>query len=188
VRVELVVNGVTIEDDVEPRVVLVEWLRRRGSKGTHVGCDTSSCGACTVLLDGMAVKSCTILTVQASGSQVVTIEGIGTSDEPSPVQRAFAAEHGLQCGFCTPGFVIAATALLETTPRPSKSEIVDGLEGNLCRCTGYTSIIRAVEYASALRRGANPLPIAGRAHEVPLARSAVRGAPSLEDLGDAEVV
>lgn len=181
-------NGSLVVDDVEPRQLLVEWLRRHGSKGTHIGCDTSSCGACTVLLDGRPVKSCTILTVQASGSEVVTIEGIGGDGGPTEVQRAFAAEHALQCGFCTPGFIVAATALLDDNPDPSEDEIVSALEGNLCRCTGYVNIIRAVLHAGALRRGEHPESVAGRTHEIPIVRAELVGGPAREDLGDAEVV
>jgi aerobic carbon-monoxide dehydrogenase small subunit len=143
VRVE--VNGETREDMVEPRLLLVHYLRERlGLTGTNVGCDTTNCGACTVLLDGEAVKSCTVLAVQADGADVTTIEGMGSGGELHPLQEAFRAEHGLQCGFCTPGMIIAAADLLSRNPNPTEEEIRHGLEGNLCRCTGYHNIVKAV--------------------------------------------
>jgi len=145
-EVEVTVNGATRRDDVEPRLLLVHYLREvLGLRATNVGCDTSSCGACTVHLDGVAVKSCTVLTVQADGCQVTTLEGLAGQDgELNPVQAAFRAEHGLQCGFCTPGMVMAASALLRTNPDPTEQEVREGLEGNFCRCTGYHNIVRAV--------------------------------------------
>ena len=145
-EVEVTVNGETRRDDVEPRLLLVHHLREvLGLRATNIGCDTSSCGACTVHLDGIAVKSCTVLTVQADGCQVTTLEGLAGQDgELNPVQAAFRAEHGLQCGFCTPGRVMAATALLRTNPDPTEQEVREGLEGNFCRCTGYHNIVRAV--------------------------------------------
>ena len=145
-EVEVTVNGETRRDDVEPRLLLVHYLREvLGLRATNIGCDTSSCGACTVHLDGVAVKSCTVLTVQADGCQVTTLEGLAGQDgELNPVQAAFRAEHGLQCGFCTPGMVMAATALLRTNPDPTEQEVREGLEGNFCRCTGYHNIVRAV--------------------------------------------
>ncbi len=145
-EVEVTVNGETRRDDVEPRLLLVHYLREvLGLRATNIGCDTSSCGACTVHLDGVAVKSCTVLTVQADGCQVTTLEGLAGQDgELNPVQAAFRAEHGLQCGFCTPGMVMAATALLRTNPDPTEREVREGLEGNFCRCTGYHNIVRAV--------------------------------------------
>jgi aerobic carbon-monoxide dehydrogenase small subunit len=147
VRVE--VNGETREDMVEPRLLLVHYLRERlGLTGTNVGCDTTNCGACTVLLDGEAVKSCTVLAVQADGADVTTIEGMGSGGELHPLQEAFRAEHGLQCGFCTPGMIIAAADLLSRNPNPTEEEIRHGLEGNLCRCTGYHNIVKAVKRAA----------------------------------------
>ena len=139
------VNGAAQEHDVEPRLLLVHYIRDvLGLHGTNVGCDTSSCGACTLHLDGEAVKSCTILAVQADGSDITTIEGLAAgSDEMHPMQRAFREEHGLQCGFCTPGMVMAAVSLLRENPSPTEDEVREGLEGNLCRCTGYHNIVRA---------------------------------------------
>ena len=152
-RVALTVNGERREVDLEPRELLVYFLRNHlGLKGTNVGCDTSSCGACTVLLDGVSVKSCTVLAVQAEGREVTTIEGLAEGDELHPVQRAFHEQHALQCGYCTPGFVLASVSLLRETPDPSEEEIRAALDGNLCRCTGYHNIIRAVQ--AAARAGA----------------------------------
>jgi aerobic carbon-monoxide dehydrogenase small subunit len=147
VRVE--VNGETREDVVEPRLLLVHYLRERlGLTGTNVGCDTTNCGACTVLLDGEAVKSCTVLAVQADGAEVTTIEGMGGEGGLHPLQEAFRSEHGLQCGYCTPGMIMAAADLLSRNPSPSEEEIRHGLEGNLCRCTGYHNIVKAVRKAA----------------------------------------
>ena len=148
-RVRLQVNGDEHDVEVEPRLLLVHLLRDKlGLTGTHVGCDTSNCGACTVHLDGRAVKSCTVLAVQADGAQVTTIEGLGSEDALHPMQDAFWANHGLQCGYCTPGMIMAAADLLRNNPRPSDQEIREGLEGNLCRCTGYENIVRAVRRAA----------------------------------------
>jgi aerobic carbon-monoxide dehydrogenase small subunit len=148
-KVSLTVNGSPREADVEPRQLLAYFLRDDlGLKGTNVGCDTSSCGSCTVLIDGESVKSCTVLAVQADGSEVTTIEGLASDGELHPVQQAFHENHGLQCGFCTPGFVMAVVSLLEENPNPSEEEIRIGLEGNLCRCTGYQNIVRAVQAAA----------------------------------------
>ncbi len=148
-RVSLVVNGARHELDLEPRELLVYVLRDRlGLTGTNVGCDTSSCGACTVLLDGESVKSCTVLGVQADAAEITTIEGLATNGELHPVQEAFHAEHALQCGYCTPGMVLAAVGLLDENPAPSEEEIRRALEGNLCRCTGYHNIVRAVQAAA----------------------------------------
>jgi aerobic carbon-monoxide dehydrogenase small subunit len=149
-RVDLTVNGEARSDDVEPRLLLVHYLREVcGLRAANVGCDTTSCGACTVLLDGTSAKSCTVLTVQAAGQQVTTAEGLAPAGELHPVQRAFRQEHGLQCGFCTPGMVMAAVGLLAENPDPTEAEVREGLEGNLCRCTGYHNIIRAVLAAAA---------------------------------------
>jgi aerobic carbon-monoxide dehydrogenase small subunit len=145
VKVTISVNGSPVGAEVPDRTLLVHFLREAaGLTATNVGCDTSSCGACTVLLDGKSVKSCTVLAAQADGSEVTTVEGIGAEGELHTVQRAFQAEHGLQCGFCTPGMVMAAVSLLAENPDPTEEEIRAGLEGNLCRCTGYHNIVRAV--------------------------------------------
>jgi carbon-monoxide dehydrogenase small subunit len=154
VPISITVNNQVHEGEVEPRLLLVQYLRESlGLTGTHVGCDTTSCGACTVLLDGAAVKSCTVLAVQADGRAVTTIEGIGQDGALHPVQEAFWNEHGLQCGYCTPGMIMASIALLDRLPRPSADEIRTGLEGNLCRCTGYQNIVRAVQVASERMAG-----------------------------------
>ena len=148
-QVTTTVNGEERRHDVEPRLLLVQYLREvLGLTGTNIGCDTSSCGACTVLLDGESVKSCTVLAVQAEGSQITTIEGLAEGDEWHPVQVAFREQHGLQCGYCTPGMVLAAVSLLEECPRPTERQVREGLEGNLCRCTGYHNIVKAVLAAS----------------------------------------
>src|SRR3954471_17378680 len=148
-RVQLQVNGERHELEVEPRLLLVHLLRDKlGLTGTHVGCDTSNCGACTVHLDGQAVKSCTVLAVQADGAQVTTIEGLGSEDALHPMQAAFWEKHGLQCGYCTPGMIMAATDLLRRNADPSEEEVRTALEGNLCRCTGYHNIVKAVLHAA----------------------------------------
>ncbi len=150
--IALTVNGQRREADVEPRQLLVYFLREQlGLKGTNVGCDTSSCGACTVLLDGESVKSCTVFAVQADGLEVTTIEGLADGEQLHPVQQAFHEQHALQCGYCTPGFVMATVSLLNENPNPSEEEIRLGLEGNLCRCTGYHNIVRAVQAAARAR-------------------------------------
>jgi aerobic carbon-monoxide dehydrogenase small subunit len=149
------VNGEEQTIDVEPRLLLVQALRENlGLTGTHVGCDTSSCGACTVLLDGVSVKSCTMFAVQAGGMAVTTIEGIGTQLDLHPMQEAFWTQHGLQCGFCTPGMIMAAIDLIKRNPDPSEEEIRLGIEGNICRCTGYENIVKAVTVAAAAVRNA----------------------------------
>ena len=148
-RVELTVNGQPRADEVEPRLLLVHYLRDVcGLRAANVGCDTTSCGACTVLLNGESVKSCTVLTVQAAGSEVVTAEGLSDGENLHPVQNAFRQEHGLQCGFCTPGMVMATVGLLAENPDPTEAEVREGLEGNICRCTGYHNIVRAVLLAA----------------------------------------
>jgi carbon-monoxide dehydrogenase small subunit len=144
-EVAITVNGERREAEVEPRQLLVYFLRNQlGLTGTNVGCDTSSCGACTVLVDGESVKSCTVFAVQADGAEVTTIEGLADNGELHPVQQAFHEQHALQCGYCTPGFVMAAVSLLRENPSPTEAEIRLGLEGNLCRCTGYHNIVKAV--------------------------------------------
>jgi carbon-monoxide dehydrogenase small subunit len=149
VKVSVSVNGSRHEADVEPRRLLAYFLREElGLKGTNIGCDTSSCGSCTVLIDGESVKSCTVLAVQADGCEVTTIEGLASDGELDPIQQAFHEQHALQCGFCTPGFVLAIHSLLKENPNPSEEEIRLGLEGNLCRCTGYQNIVRAVQAVS----------------------------------------
>jgi aerobic carbon-monoxide dehydrogenase small subunit len=154
VKVTVTVNGSQVGAEVEDRTLLVHFLREQaGLTATNVGCDTSSCGACTVLLDGQSVKSCTVLAAQADGREVTTVEGLAISpDEMHPVQRAFRAEHALQCGFCTPGMVMATVSLLAENASPTEEEVRSGLEGNLCRCTGYHNIVRAVLAAASERR------------------------------------
>ena len=151
-RIAMIVNGAQQEHDVEARALLVQYLRERaGLTGTKVGCDTSACGACTVLVDGESVKSCTMLAAQADGTSVTTIEGLGTVDAPHVVQSAFTEAHALQCGYCTAGMVLATVSLLDEIPRPTEEQVRIGLEGNLCRCTGYHNIVRAVLAAAEAR-------------------------------------
>jgi carbon-monoxide dehydrogenase small subunit len=148
--VSVTVNGVRHRDDVEPRLLLVHYLREHlDLTGTNVGCDTSQCGSCTVLLDGKAVKSCTVLTVQADGRKITTIEGLTNNGRLHPLQDAFWEKHGLQCGFCTPGMILTACEILESHPKPTDAQIRHGLEGNLCRCTGYQNIVAAVREAAS---------------------------------------
>jgi carbon-monoxide dehydrogenase small subunit len=154
IRVRLRVNGTPSMSDVEPRRLLVHHLREElGLTGTHVGCDTTQCGACTVLLDGAAVKSCTVFAVQANGCEITTVEGVARGDEMHPLQRALIVCHGLQCGFCTPGFVMAGIQLLQRYPSPTPEQIRHQLDGNICRCTGYRGIVRAIQMAAAQMRG-----------------------------------
>ena len=149
-KVRINVNGIWREDELEPRLLLVHYLREvAGLTGTHIGCETSLCGACTVLLNGQAVKSCTLFAVQADGAEITTIEGLATDGKLHPLQEGFWEEHGLQCGFCTPGMILAAAQLLRRNPNPTREQIRHGLEGNLCRCTGYQHIVKAVEWAAA---------------------------------------
>jgi len=156
--VRINVDGVSYEDDVEPRMLLVHYLRERlGKTGTVVGCDTSNCGACTVHLDGQSVKACSVLTVQADGHDVTTIEGLARDGQLHPMQRAFRDNHALQCGFCTPGMIMQAIDLLAENPEPDEHAVREGLEGNLCRCTGYQNIVRAVlDAAGQMSPGAGP--------------------------------
>ncbi|MCI0526838.1 MAG: (2Fe-2S)-binding protein [Nitrospira sp.] len=147
--VKVTINGKPRQDEVEPRLLLVHYLRDVvGLTGTHIGCETSICGACTVMLNGVAVKSCTVLAVQANGGEVVTIEGLSTDGKLHPVQEGFWEKHGLQCGYCTPGMIMAGHQLLQRNPNPTEEQIREGLEGNLCRCTGYQHIVEAVQYAA----------------------------------------
>ncbi len=155
-KVSIKVNGVDKEAEVDPRLLLVHCIRDVfGLTGTHIGCDTSHCGACTVILDGKAVKSCTLFTVQANGKEVMTVEGLEQNGKLHPVQEGFTEEHGLQCGFCTPGMMMAAAAFLKENPKPTDDEIRVGISGNLCRCTGYVNIVKSIHYAAEkLREGA----------------------------------
>jgi aerobic carbon-monoxide dehydrogenase small subunit len=153
-HVNVTVDSVRYADDVEPRLLLAHYLRDvLGKTGTVIGCDTSNCGACTVLMDGASVKSCSVLAVQANGSEITTIEGMAHNSEMSPLQRAFHEEHALQCGYCTPGMIMAAADLLEENPDPTDEQVREGLEGNMCRCTGYQNIVRAVQRAAHDRGG-----------------------------------
>lgn len=153
-KISVTVNGKTYERDVEPRTLLVHFLRDHlGLTGTNIGCDTSQCGACTIHLNGLAVKSCTTLAVQADGGEITTIEGLAKNGELHPMQKAFWENHGLQCGFCTPGMIMAATKLVENNTNLSEKEVRHGLEGNLCRCTGYENIVRSVMAAAEMGGG-----------------------------------
>ena len=155
VQISVTVDGTVYQSDVEPRTLLVHWLRQDlGKVGTVVGCDTSNCGACTVHLDGRSVKSCSVLAVQADGCEVTTIQGLSDGNDWHPVQTAFKECHGLQCGYCTPGMVMSAVDLLSENPNPTEAEIREGIEGNLCRCTGYHNIVKSIQYASELMGGA----------------------------------
>jgi carbon-monoxide dehydrogenase small subunit len=154
VAISMTVNGKQYSAEVEPRTLLVHFLRETlGLTGTHVGCDTSSCGACVVHMNGEAVKSCTVLAVQADGAEITTIEGLAQDGKLHPVQEGFWEMHGLQCGYCTPGMIMAGAALLKRNPNPTEAEIRHALEGNICRCTGYQNIVRAIQYAAEKMRG-----------------------------------
>jgi aerobic carbon-monoxide dehydrogenase small subunit len=158
-NVKLKVNGVEHSADVEPRVLLVDLIRTNlRLTGTHIGCDTSSCGACTVLVDGTPLKSCTLLAVQVNGRSITTVEGLAAGAAMSPVQAGFHEEHGLQCGFCTPGMMLVGTALLEHNPDPSEEEIRWAISGNICRCTGYMNIVKAIQRAAAMKHAAAQAP------------------------------
>ena len=155
----MTVNGREVSGDVEPRTLLVHFIREHlGLTGTHIGCETSYCGACTVIVNGKSVKSCAMLAVQATGAEIVTIEGLAVGDTLHPVQEGFWERHGLQCGFCTPGMIMSAAHLLEQNDDPSEIEIRHAIEGNLCRCTGYHNIVRSIQYAAAKMRGEPPAP------------------------------
>jgi carbon-monoxide dehydrogenase small subunit len=152
-QLTVTVNGVTYTHDVEPRLLLVHYLRDvLNLTGTHIGCDTSQCGACTVLMNGKAVKSCTIFAVQADGAEITTIEGLARDGQLHPVQEGFWEKHGLQCGYCTPGMIMTAVDFLQRNPNPTEEEIRHAIEGNLCRCTGYQNIVRAIQYAAEKMR------------------------------------
>lgn len=149
VVVDISVNGAAYQREIEPRLLLVEFIREElGLTGTHIGCDTSYCGACTVILDGKVVKSCTLLAVQADGTEVGTVEGLESSGELHPLQSAFSEHHGLQCGYCTPGMLMAAKSLLDSNPQPTEDQIRKGISGNTCRCTGYVNIVKAIDAAA----------------------------------------
>ncbi len=164
-RVSMTVNGRPFSADVEPRTLLVHLLREDlDLTGTHIGCETSYCGACTVLVDGKSSKSCTMLAVQAEGSDITTIEGLAAGDELHPLQEGFWERHGLQCGYCTPGMIMAAAGLLAENRAPTEDEIRHGIEGNLCRCTGYHTLVKAIEYAAAKMRGETPAPAEWEVH------------------------
>jgi carbon-monoxide dehydrogenase small subunit len=170
-RVRMKVDGVTYEDEVEPRQLLTHHLRDGlGRVGTVLGCDTSNCGSCTLLIDGESVKSCSVLAVQADGTEITTIQGLAAGDTWHPVQKAFQQHHGLQCGYCTPGMILAAVDLLKNNPDPSEDEVRHGLEGNLCRCTGYQNIVKSVLSAASELRGDGPLP--GSFQDAPTAETA----------------
>ncbi len=159
-KVTMRVNGAERSGDVEPRVLLVDFLRTNlALTGTHVGCDTTSCGACTVLLDGEPVKSCTLLAVQVEGREIKTVEGLAQGGALSPVQVGFHEEHGLQCGFCTPGMMLVSTALLERNPDPSEEQIRWAISGNICRCTGYMNIVKAIQHAARAQQAAATAPV-----------------------------
>lgn len=158
-RVAMTVNGTEVSAEVEPRTLLVHFIRENLSlTGTHIGCESGVCGACTILMDGKPVKSCTMLAVQANGASITTVEGVAQDGKLHPVQEGFWERHGLQCGYCTPGMIMSAVGLLSENPSPSEAEIRHGIEGNLCRCTGYHNIVKAIEYAAAKMRGEEPPP------------------------------
>jgi len=172
-HVKLTINGQAVEADIEPRLLLVHFIREvAGLTGTHIGCDTTSCGACTVLVDGVPAKSCTLLAVQADGAAVATVEGLEQGGVLHPVQEGFFQEHGLQCGFCTPGMMMTATALLARTPHPSEAEIRKAISGNLCRCTGYVNIVKSIQYAARKMQGAEEVPVSAGASTGAEVRSA----------------
>ncbi len=153
-QVTININGEDYTSEIEPRTLLVHFIRENATlTGTHIGCDTSSCGACTILIDGKSAKSCTILAIQAAGKKITTVEGLATAEGPHPLQEGFKENHGLHCGFCTPGMMLRAKELLEKNPNPTEEEIRWGISGNLCRCTGYNNIVKAIQYAGAKMRG-----------------------------------
>ena len=159
-HIRVTINGTVYEDDVDPRTLLVHWLRDGLQlTGTHIGCDTSACGACTVIADGRATKSCTMFAVQADGRQIMTVEGLETDGELHPIQEGVYEKHGLQCGYCTPGMMMAGVALLSSNPAPTEQEIRVGISGNLCRCTGYVNIVKAIDYAAEKMRSAEQVTV-----------------------------
>ncbi|HKB46377.1 MAG TPA: (2Fe-2S)-binding protein, partial [Ktedonobacterales bacterium] len=183
------VNGVQHESEVEPRLLLVQYLRENlNLTGTHIGCDTGQCGACTVLLDGQAVKSCMVLAVQADGAEARTVEGLAEAGAYHPVQQAFWDLHGLQCGFCTPGFLMASVGLLQRNPHPSDDEIREELSGNLCRCTGYQNIVAAVRSAAANMRATTAAPFEGESAYQPAVAPYAHGEPIEASVGAQTVV
>ena len=156
-KITLKINGTEHTAEVEPRLLLVHFIRENMSMtGTHIGCDTSSCGACTILMNGKSIKSCTVLAVQADGKEIITVEGLATTEGLHPIQEGFTENHGLHCGFCTPGMMLRAIELLENNPNPTEEEIRWGISGNLCRCTGYNNIVKAIQYAGAKLRVEEP--------------------------------
>ena len=156
-KITVTLNGVEHTAEVEPRLLLVHLIRENlSATGTHIGCDTSNCGACTILLDGKSIKSCTVLAIQADGKSITTVEGLATAEGLHPLQEGFKENHGLHCGFCTPGMMLRAVELLENNPDPTEEEIRWGISGNLCRCTGYNNIVKAIKYAGAKMRGEEP--------------------------------
>jgi aerobic carbon-monoxide dehydrogenase small subunit len=164
-QVSMTVNGRAVTGDVEPRTLLVHFIRENlALTGTHIGCETSYCGACTVLVDGKTTKSCTMLAVQAEGADIATVEGLAKGDELHPVQEGFWERHGLQCGYCTPGMIMSAVGLLNENASPTEDEIRHGIEGNLCRCTGYHNIVKAIDYAASKMRGEEPAPAEWETH------------------------
>ena len=166
-KITVTINGDTHSAEVEPRLLLVHFIRENlGLTGTHIGCDTSNCGACTVLLDGRSVKSCTVLAVQAAGKNIVTIEGMAHGAQLHPLQEGFKEEHGLQCGFCTPGMIMRAADLLAHNPNPTEDEIRWGISGNLCRCTGYNNIVKAIQYAAEKIKATGTDSIPATAHSM----------------------
>ena len=188
VAIQLTVNGLPRTGQVEPRLLLVHYLREHlGLTGTHVGCDTSQCGACVVELNGKAVKSCTVLAVQADGAEVRTIEGLADGDSYHPVQQGFWEMHGLQCGFCTPGMIMATVGLLKRNPNPNEEEIRHALEGNLCRCTGYQNIVKAVQYAAGQMNGSGsasaPLPMDVSGDQIPPANQTSHDPQTVQEWG-----
>ncbi len=175
IPISVTVNGVTYQHEVEPRLLLVYYLRDvLGLTGTHIGCDTTSCGACTVLMDGLAVKSCTLLAVQADGADILTVEGLAQDGRLHPIQEGFWEEHGLQCGFCTPGMMLTALQILERHPDPTDEQIRHGLEGNLCRCTGYQHIVNSIK-AAARKLKEHQMPAIPRRAAAPVSGGAKEG-------------
>lgn len=159
-HISVTINGTVYEDDVDSRTLLVHWIRDGlHLTGTHIGCDTTSCGACTILVDGKATKSCTMFAVQANGRQIMTVEGLEQGGKLHPIQEGFHEKHALQCGYCTPGMMLTSVALLQRNPNPTEQEIREGISGNLCRCTGYVNIVKAVQYAAEKMRESNQVPV-----------------------------